>query len=97
MSLDSKNKELLYKTQNQQKISIYMALVSPFGLIVFSLLIMLFLNDIFDSIVPVFVIGAVIMLYFFRKFVSTRKHDYQELPIFKKLISFRNYVRGENN
>lgn len=95
MSIDAKTREVIYKFQNQQKISIYMAVFSPFGLIVFGILTILFLNDVFDSIVPIFVIGGIIMLYFFRKFVGVKKYDYQDLPIYKKMIALRKYIRGE--
>lgn len=95
MELDTKTKELIYRIQNQQKISIYMALLSPFGMIVFGFLFALFFMEVFDSIVPVFIIGGVIMLYFFRKFVTKRKHEYEELPFFSYFISFRNFIRKE--
>lgn len=95
--IDAKDKELIYRTQNQQKISIYMAILSPFGITVFGFLIFLFLIDVFDSIVPVCVIGGVIMLYFFRKFVGIRKYEYEELGVYEKLISLRDYIRSEDN
>jgi membrane protein YdbS with pleckstrin-like domain len=95
MEIDIKTKELIYRIQNQQKISIYMALLSPFGVIVFGFLFTLFFMEVFDSIVPVFIIGGIIMLYFFRKFVTKRKHEYEELPIFTYLISLRNFIRME--
>ncbi len=94
MALDNKKKDLIYKAQMNQKISIYMALLSPFGFFVSSFLLILFYNDFFESITPVFILDAGIMLYFFRTFVATKKYDYEKMPFFKKLIDFRNYIRN---
>lgn len=94
MSIDNKTKELLYRTQNNQKISIYMAILHPFGLTVFGFLLMLYFNEVFDSYVPVMILGGAIMMYFFRTFVDVKKHDYQNMFIFRNLISLRNRIRG---
>ena len=94
MALNNQTKDLLYKAQMNQKISIYMATLSPFGIFVLTFLLFLFYNDVFDSVTPVFILDAGIMLYFFRTFVSTKKYEYEKMPLFKKLIDLRNYIRS---
>lgn len=96
MALDKETRDLLYKAQMNQKISIYMSLFSTFGMFVGGILAVLFINDIFTSLVPVVLLDFAIMLYFFRSFVGMKKQDYEQLYIFQKLKVLRTFLRSRD-